>query len=98
MKPMKVFLFALILLLVPLLAHGETQYYSWIISAEDLAIYQQIAPYVRIPLSTIYPDDVSASAAAIDEIIARYASGQISIDNFVNIMDEKARMIFEEGQ
>ena len=28
MKPMKVFLFALILLLVPLLAHGETQYYS----------------------------------------------------------------------
>ena len=71
---------------------------SWIISAEDLAIYQQIAPYVRIPLSTIYPDDVSASAAAIDEIIERYASGQISIDNFVNIMDEKARMIFEEGQ
>ena len=71
---------------------------SWIISAEDLAIYQQIAPYVRIPLSTIYPDDASASAAAIDEIIARYASGQISIDNFVNIMDEKARMIFEEGQ
>ena len=71
---------------------------SWIISAEDLAIYQQIAPYIRIPLSTIYPDDASASAAAIDEIIERYASGQISIDNFVNIMDEKARMIFEEGQ
>ncbi len=71
---------------------------SWIISAEDLAIYQQIAPYVRIPLSTIYPDDASASAAAIDEIIERYASGQISIDNFVNLMDEKAQMIFEEKQ
>ncbi len=71
---------------------------SWIISAEDLAIYQQIAPYVRIPLSTIYPDDASASAAAIDEIIERYASGQISIDNFVNLMDEKAQMIFEEGR
>ena len=69
---------------------------SWIVSAEDLAIYQQIAPYIRIPLGTIYPDDDSASAAAIDEIIERYASGQISIDDFVGLLDEKARMIFGE--
>ncbi len=71
---------------------------SWIVSAEDLAIYQQIAPYVRIPLGTIYPDDDSASAAAIDEIIERYASGQISIDDFVGLLDEKARMIFGERE
>lgn len=71
---------------------------SWIISSEDLQIYQQIAPYVRIPLGTIYPDDESAPTMAINQIIERYASEQISIDDFIRLMDEKARMIFLEMQ
>lgn len=70
---------------------------SWVISAEDLQIYRQIAPYVRIPLGTIYPDDASASSAAINRIIERYASGQLSTDDFVKLMDEKAGMIFLEN-
>ena len=71
---------------------------SWIISSEDLQIYQQIAPYVRIPLGTIYPDDESAPTMAINQIIERYASEQISINDFIRLMDEKARMIFLEMQ
>lgn len=71
---------------------------SWEISKEDVAIYQQIAPYVKVPLDTIYPDGDNAATAAIDQIISRYASRQLSLDDFIRMMDEKARMIYLEAR
>lgn len=71
---------------------------SWEISKEDVALYQQIAPYVKVPLDTIYPEGENAATTAIDQIISRYASRQLSLDNFIRIMDEKARMIYLEAR
>ena len=71
---------------------------SWEISKEDVAIYQQIAPYVKVPLDTIYPEGDNAATAAIDQIISRYASRQLSLDDFIRMMDEKARMIYLEAR
>ena len=71
---------------------------SWEISKEDVAIYQQIAPYVKVPLDTIYPEGGNAATAAINQIISRYASRQLSLDDFIRMMDEKARMIYLEAR
>ncbi len=71
---------------------------SWEISNEDIAIYQQIAPYVVIPLRTIYPKNASTENDAFDLIIGRFVAGQITLDQFIQLMDEKAQMIFWENQ
>lgn len=69
---------------------------DWEISAEDINIYHGIAEHVKIPLRTVYPKDSSAKAQSFDEIISRFASGQMPVDQFIKQLDEKARMIYSE--
>lgn len=74
----------------------RSQENEWEISVEDIAIYHDIAAHVMIPLRTIYPKDNSAKTQSIDDVVSRFASGQITIDEFVRQLDEKARMIYSE--
>ncbi len=74
MKPMKVFLFALMLLLVPLLAYGETQYYSIsdlpsVTSARWKETYQAYGRTIDVDVKIEIPD-----VAAAPVLLVRTAS------------------------
>lgn len=70
---------------------------NWLISEEDVAIYHGIADKVVVPLRTIYPTDAdSLNAQTFEAIIHQFASGTMSIDQFIRTLNEKAKIIFME--
>ena len=69
---------------------------DWAISAEDIAIYHEIAQHVALPLRTIYPSDGSSQAQTLNELIEQYVAGRLNLDQLIQQLDEKARMIFYE--
>lgn len=71
---------------------------DWLVSAEDIDIYRNIAKQIKVPQKTIYPKEISEQTASIDNIIAQFADGNIDINTFVRQLDEKSRMIFSEMQ
>ena len=90
MKPMKVFLFALILLLVPLLAHGETQYYSIsdlpsVTSARWKETYQAYGRTIDVDVKIEIPDVAAApvllvrTASPVSETITREIEKQCEV-------------------
>lgn len=90
MKAMKVFLFALILLLVPLLAHGETQYYSIsdlpsVTSARWKETYQAYGRTIDVDVKIEIPDVAAApvllvrTASPVSETITREIEKQCEV-------------------
>ena len=70
---------------------------NWLISEEDVAIYHGIADKVVVPLRTIYPTDAdSLNAQTFESVIHQFASGTMSIDQFIRTLNEKAKIIFME--
>ena len=73
----------------------EMQEGLWRFSAEDIAIYQEIAEHIIIPTHTIYPQQ-GAGAEILNDVIARFTSGTMSMDQFVKTMNDKAKIMFME--
>lgn len=69
---------------------------DWLISAEDIAIYHEIAQYVTVPLQTIYPSDSSSQAQTLNELIEQYVAGRLNLDQLIQQLDEKAQMMYYE--
>ncbi|WP_102410900.1 extracellular solute-binding protein [Beduinella massiliensis] len=71
---------------------------SWDISAESISIYQNIAQAMVVPLRSIYSNNnESARDQVIDQVISRFADGQLTIEQFIAELNDKAWMIFQEG-
>ena len=73
----------------------EMQEGLWRFSAEDIAIYQEIAEHIIIPAHTIYPQQ-GAGTEILNDVIARFTSGTMSMDQFVKNMNDKAKIMFME--
>lgn len=71
---------------------------NWDISQESILIYQEIAKHLIVPLRSIYANDVgNEKDQVIDQVISRFADGQLSVEQFIREMNAKAQMIFQEG-
>lgn len=71
---------------------------SWDISDESIGIYKSIAQNMVVPLRSIYSDNnESTKDQVIDQVISRFADGQLTVDQFIEELNDKAWMIFQEG-
>lgn len=71
---------------------------SWDISDESITIYKSIAQNMVVPLWSIYSNDSeSTKDQVIDQVISRFADGQLTVDPFIEELNDKAWMIFQEG-
>lgn len=51
-----------------------------------------------VPLRSIYSNNnESARDQVIDQVISRFADGQLTIEQFIAELNDKAWMIFQEG-
>lgn len=76
----------------------ERQASNWYFSPEDIEIYRAIAQTITVPTQTIYPAATSAEADAFDQIIEQFADGSMSLERFIQTLNEKAYMMFQEGR
>lgn len=61
----------------------------WAFSAEDIAAYREIAPYITVPTSSIFTGD----AVEVTSLLQRYLDRQISMEQFVREFDRVLRMM-----
>lgn len=73
----------------------EIQNAVWLFSPEDIRIYGEIAEHITIPLRTIYP---AQGNEVFDSIINHFAEGSISLDLFIQSLNEKSRMMYMESK
>ena len=76
----------------------QRQASNWYFSPEDIEIYRAIAQTITVPTQTIYPAATSAEADAFDQIIEQFADGSMSLERFIQTLNEKAYMMFQEGR
>lgn len=69
---------------------------NWRFSAEDIAIYQEIAEKIVMPTKTIYPAGSGINAEAFNTVIDQFAAGSMSLETFIRMMNERANVIFLE--
>ena len=69
---------------------------NWRFSAEDIAIYQGIADKTVITTKTIYPAGGGSNTESIDTVIAQFAAGSMSLDQFIRTLNERAKIMFLE--
>jgi ABC-type glycerol-3-phosphate transport system substrate-binding protein len=71
----------------------------WLITQESIGIYQKIAADLVVPSRSIFSNDRgSPNDQVIEQVIARFADGQISVDQFIQELNKKAQMMFMEGK
>lgn len=69
---------------------------NWRFSAEDIEIYQGIADKTVISTKTIYPAGGGSNTESIDTVIAQFAAGSMSLDQFIRTLNERAKIMFLE--
>lgn len=70
----------------------------WEISQESIDIQQVICQNLKIPLQSVYTNDAARSQdEVIDQVIALFADGRLNVDQFLQMLNEKAMMILFEG-
>lgn len=74
----------------------SVQAYRWQISEENIASYRALAEHLYMPKSPLYASGVDP-LQLFGDIITRYAAKQISLEQFINLIDEKIRMVYLEG-
>lgn len=72
----------------------EMERWRWEISEDAIKNYRELAPFIKVQTSsTMYNSDVSQE---LQKIIERYQQGQLSVDQMIRELDQKAQMIFLE--
>jgi hypothetical protein len=71
----------------------------WLITKESIGIYRELAQHLTVPLHFIFADSRGSQGdEAIEQVIRRFADGQLTVDRFVQELDDKAQMMFREGK
>jgi ABC-type glycerol-3-phosphate transport system substrate-binding protein len=71
----------------------------WLITKESIGIYRELAQHLTVPLHTIFADNRGSQGdEAIEQVIRRFADGQLTVDQFVQELNAKALMMFREGK
>ena len=69
---------------------------NWRFSAEDIAIYQEIAEKIIMPTKTIYPAGSGINAEAFNTVIDQFAAGSMSLEQFIRTLNDRASVMFME--
>lgn len=76
----------------------ERQASTWRFSPEDLEIYRAIAQAIVVPTKTVYPAGNSVEADTFDQAIEQFAAGSMPLERFLQTLNDKAYMMFQEGR
>jgi hypothetical protein len=72
---------------------------DWLITKESIDIYRNLAKNLTVPLHSIFANDRGSQGdEAIEQVIRRFAGGQLTVDQFISELDSKALMMFREGK
>lgn len=72
---------------------------NWLVSKESIDIYRELANNLVVPLCSIFANDRgSLGDEVIEQVIRRFADGQLTVDQFIRELDKKAQMVFREGK
>lgn len=77
---------------------GIERWQHWVLSAETIAAWQEVAPYLIVTQeSPLQYQDVSGQFPA-QALMWRYMDGELPTDQFIRQMDEKCQMMLLERQ
>lgn len=71
----------------------------WLITQETIDIYRELALHLTVPMHSIFTNSRgSLGDEAIEQVISRFADGQLTVGQFIQALDAKALMMFKEGK
>lgn len=70
----------------------------WAVSQESINIQRAITENLVIPLYSIYTNDaIRSQDEVINEVIALFVDGRLTVDQFIKTLNDKAMMMIYEG-